>query len=298
MPLSIVSGDLAHTTADIVVNSAHPAPQIGTGVEKAIYDGAGPELLRERTAYGPLDEGVLFKSPAFQLKATFIYHVITPNYQDADAAIRLAAIYQMCLARALEDAVQSIAFPLLGSGNHIFPKAKALSIATDQIKQFLSLHDMDVILVIYDQKNFQIASPIDDVLDIPIMQAEYASLNAMRSIDEEAPSQESFQAMLFRLIDARGLHDVEVYKNANISRKVFSKIRSNAGYQPAKKTAIALSVSIQLSLDETLDLLATAGYTLSDYLLFDRIVRTFITRADYDIFALNETLFFYDQSTL
>ena len=106
-----------------------------------------------------------------------------------------------------------------------------------------------------------------------------------------------FSTMLMQLIDARGLSDAQVYKRANISRQHFSKMR-NPGYRPTKKTVVALAVALELPLPETQELLARAGFALSHSSKFDIIVEYFITRGDYDIFAINEALFAYDQPLL
>ncbi len=109
---------------------------------------------------------------------------------------------------------------------------------------------------------------------------------------------EPFNATLLRLIDAKGKTDVEVYKRANISRKLFSKIRTGKGYTPGKRTIIALAIALELTLEEANDLLERAGYTLSHSQLFDVIVEFFIVHGKYDTFEINEVLFKYDQPLL
>ena len=109
---------------------------------------------------------------------------------------------------------------------------------------------------------------------------------------------DTFQERLFRLIDERKLDDTEVYKKANLSRKLFSKIRCSSEYSPAKRTAVALAVALELDLPETEDLLRRAGLALSPSSKFDLIVTYFITHHIYDIFEINAALFKYGQPIL
>ncbi|MGI6010105.1 MAG: macro domain-containing protein [Ruminococcus sp.] len=109
---------------------------------------------------------------------------------------------------------------------------------------------------------------------------------------------ETFSQMLLRLIDERGLKDSYVYKKANIDRRHFSKIRKDRGYTPNRKTVLAFAIALELSLDETKDLMMRAGYAFSPSSKFDVIICYFIENREYDIYEINGTLFTYGQPLL
>ncbi len=109
---------------------------------------------------------------------------------------------------------------------------------------------------------------------------------------------ETFQQRLFRLIDASGMDDVQVYKKANIDRKVFSRIRCKADYRPSKNTAVAFAIALELDMDTMRDLLARAEIALSPSNDFDLIITFFVSHHRYDIYEINEALFQYNQPQL
>lgn len=258
--------------------------------------------------------------------------------EDKEESRRLLyAAYTNALKRAVENQYNSIAFPLISSGIYGYPKEEALQVATAAIRDFLADHDLDITLAVFDKASFavsrklmgEVASYIDEhFVDLhtakqrqlrhqdfePRLEAEvplrkpsivgrrllpHRAAETPASLDELVGSlDESFSRMLLRLIDAQEMTDVEVYKRANMDRKLFSKIRSDKGYMPSKRTALALAIALRLSPDETDDLLARAGYALSSAVMFDVIVSYFIAAGKYDVFEINEVLFAYDQPLL
>lgn len=131
--------------------------------------------------------------------------------------------------------------------------------------------------------------PLPTPVGAALPQAPSDLADRLRTLDE------SFQQALLRLIDERGIKDSECYKRAGVDRKLFSKIRSNPNYRPSKPTVIAFAFALRLSLDETADLLRKAGFALSHSSKFDVIVEYFIVNGRYDLNALNEALYEFDQ---
>lgn len=337
MPFTIVRQDITKMTVDAIVNAANTDLAMGGGVCGAIFKAAGAQELQAAcNQVAPIKTGEAAITPSFALPCKYVIHAVGPVYrhwnaQQSEALLRSA--YTESLRLASKNHIQSIAFPLISSGIFGYPKDEALKVASSAITDYLQSSDMDVFLAVFDKTAFavsekllgEIESYIDehyveehrirrrDLLDV---EREALSDDAIINYNAPMPSMaapaaagtgidelvgnldEPFGKTLLRLIDTKGKTDVEVYKRANIDRKLFSKIRTGKGYMPGKRTILALAIALELTLDETDDLLERAGFALSRSQKFDVIVEYFIVSGRFDIFEINEVLFKYDQPLL
>ena len=150
----------------------------------------------------------------------------------------------------------------------------------------------------------QLEKYINENLEMHILYSPYFSIKTrdkMSSIVKEREIEDFviekqkplFSQVLFKLIDDRGLDDVDVYKKARIDRRHFSKIRSNPDYNVSKNTAIALALALELDKINTDNLLESTGYILSDSNVFDLVIQFFIEKEIYDINLVNESLDYF-----
>ena len=339
MPFLMIRNDITKVAADAIVNPANRNLLQGSGTSRAIYQAAGEqELTAACEAIGYCDLGKAVCTPAFRLPAKYIFHAVCPAWQGGlfGEAEQLAGAYHSALELAAEYQCESVAFPLLSSGNYGYPKEQAFRIAVDTITQYVMDHDLTVYLVLYDRHSLAVSrklfTSVEEYIDdhyVAQNDESYEfdrwrreSAERRRRLEEEAAPMleaaappaapmaarslehlmdnlgESFTTPLLRLIDERGLKDSTVYKQSNISRQHFSKIQCNRDYNPKKKTVLAFAVGLHLSEDETIDLLQSAGYAFSDGSKRDWIVRYCLEHKIYNINQVNTLLFEYDQEQL
>ena len=163
MPFRIIRNDITKVSADVIVNTANPYPVIGRGTDSAVYQAAGEQqLLAERKKIGHIAPGQAAVTPAFGLSARYIIHTVGPAWEDGKHGERdiLHSCYEKSLAKAAELKAESIAFPLIATGVYGFPRDEALNIALAEIGKFLLTHDMEVILVVFDQEAFELSAEL------------------------------------------------------------------------------------------------------------------------------------------
>lgn len=332
MPLEIVRNDITKMTVDAIVNAANESLLGGGGVDGAIHYVAGPELLAECKTLGGCKTGKAKITSGYNLPAKYVIHTVGPIYEDGKHGEKalLESCYRESLALTKEHNCETVAFPLISSGVYGYPKDQALKVATQVISDFLLENEMKVYIVIFDKAAYKISEKLfsdiaeyidDNYVDehtdyrrermrmnmpmqasIGMFEADLCECKAIMPEDDLDSKlkqiDESFSQMLLRKIDEKGMTDAECYKKANIDRKLFSKIRGDVNYKPSKPTAIAFAISLELSLDETEDMLKKAGFALSHSNKFDIIIEYFISKGNYNIFEINEALFAFDQSLL
>lgn len=333
MPFEIVRNDIVNMRVDAVVNTANPNPVIGSGVDSGIHKKAGHELFVARQKIGCIDFGDAAITPGFDLDARYVIHTVGPVWEGGSHREEqiLSSCYRNSLTLAKEHECESIAFPLIATGNYGFPKPLALQIAVREISTFLLENEMQVYLVVFGKEAFalseklfkSVSSYIDEnyirskTLDEYGTESMYGSRLETRRIREQECSDmlvgaaitidsddwgqllkdldAGFSETLLQLIDRTGKKDSEIYKKANVDRKLFSKIRNNMDYRPSKTTALAFAFALELDVDETKDFISRAGFALSHSSKFDVIVEYFLVNGNYNVFELNEVLFAFDQ---
>ena len=334
MPFSIVRNDIARVRADVLVNAANERLAAGGGVCGAIFEGAGASRMAAACAQiGHCPTGSVVTTPGFDLPCRWVVHAVGPIWRGGSHGERelLRSCYRSVFAEAARLGAASVAFPLISAGIFGYPVREALDVARAEASAFLDDHpDVEVTLVVFTRDVVaqgvallgELREYVDGSPHLYDRSAELREFGAPEARSFAAPSpttsapiaahpvppdglaerlahlDASFSEALLALIDERGLTDAQVYRRANLSRQLFSKIRSKPDYRPSKPTAVALALALGLTLPQTQELLAHAGLTLSRSSKFDVIVEFYLARGVHDVMTVNEALFAFDQPLL
>ena len=395
MAFKIVRNDITKMDTEAIVNTANDNPTVGTGCDSAVYKAAGFDKLLEyrKEKIGFVPEGDVFITPGFDLKAKYIIHAVSPHYENGNAGEeeKLRSCYKKSLELAKANGIGSVAFPLISTGGFGYPKEEGMRIAVDEISAFLLKNDMQIYLVVFDEKSTSLGGKLypgleeyidrhyveekqDEEYDFGFVMEDSTCLlppdeSAVECLPDESAAEclsdesaaewlsededdqdyrrresrreskkgtkrfvkpesirfrsaesfaaagaalgakpayfdhpeiyesklkermrhrsDTFSEYLMYLIEQKGLSNTEVYKNAIVDKKIFSKIKNNPDYHPQKLTALCLCVGAKLNLDESKDLLARAGYALSPCDKTDIIFSFFIENEIYDMIELD-----------
>ena len=332
MPLQIINQDITKIHCDAVVNPTDSCFSGSGGTDRAIHEAAGPGLAEACSHLPPLGFSEVAETSGFNMPCRYIIHTMGPVWQGGDnnEASLLRACYVNALLKAKRLKLDSIAFPLISSGTFGFPKDKVLRIAIDAISDFIFASDSgpDVFICVIDRKAFELSKDIalkeylnrskkfvyedhalkmesaGDMAPISLNICAAAPAGAFEEDREESLDyvikhhDDTFAVLLLKLIDAKGMDEVECYKKANIHKNTFWKIKNDGKYRPSKPTVLAFAIALELTLDETNALLKSAGFAFSGNNYFDNIIEFYIRSGVYDIFEINAALYQYDQVCL
>lgn len=168
MPFQIVRNDITKMQVDAIVNTANPMPGYGAGIDTAVYEAAGvKELLAKRHEIGIIDRGCSVITDGYKLPARYIIHTVGTAWQGGDHGEEdiIRSCYRSVFKVALDNGIETLAIPLLASGSYGFPKGIALRIALSEIESFMADHDMELYLVVFDEKSFSLSSELYGDID-------------------------------------------------------------------------------------------------------------------------------------
>lgn len=209
MPFKIVRNDITHVKADVIVNTANPKPIYASGTDLAVYQAAGADkLLAERKKIGCIERGDIAVTGAYALNAKYIIHTVGPVWVDGmhKEFETLESCYAKSLQKALELGCDSIAFPLISTGVYGFPKDKALRIAVSVFSRFLLENEMQIILVVFDKKSFQLSGQLVGEID------SFIDANYIRQKRRSEYSRRPFRRSI---IESDITYDSEVYEECS-----------------------------------------------------------------------------------
>lgn len=139
----VVAGDITQLDVDAIVNAANQSLLGGGGVDGAIHEAAGPELLAECRTLGGCATGEAKITGGYRLPAKYVIHTVGPIYQTglADEPEQLRRCYQESLRLAAEKQVTVIAFPCISTGAFGYPREEACDLATSVVLEWLAQHE-------------------------------------------------------------------------------------------------------------------------------------------------------------
>lgn len=155
--IKLFQGDITTLDCEVIVTAANEALCGGGGVDGAVHNAAGPELVRASTSLGPCPAGEARITDGFDLDAKFVIHAVGPIFRnlDHDKEI-LAEAYRSSLKLAATNDARSIAFPCISTGAFGFPVEPACEIAVETVVSWLHENDLPALVIFccFEQDDF------------------------------------------------------------------------------------------------------------------------------------------------
>ncbi len=298
MPLKITENDIRRVKADAVIGILNP-------------------LMAE--ADGEVwTTGNITITPAQDMNAEYVLKMIgSPwTYGNLEQRQGLQYCFETVMYLAAVRGWKRIAVPLMNMRQYGYPRIESLEYLIAAAQDIPEEREMEILLVIPPDNPMELKTELAKKIKQYVKSRcheQSRAIEVLRNfigldrLNEDLDDQnvqckinldsilinagESFRRKLLRMIDERGMSDNEVYKAANLDRKLFSKIRCSDDYHPRKKTVLSLAIALRLNLDETTELLKSAGMAISSSSKAELVVEYCICHKIYDINAVNLILF-------
>ena len=156
--LEMIEGDITDLEVDAIVNAANEELQLGSGVAGAIREKGGPSIQQECNKAGSTFVGGAVITGAGNLKSKHVIHAVGPRMNEGDEDTKLENATRNTLQLAIENELDSLAFPAISTGIFGFPVDRCASIMIKTTKQFLENHAAPklVIFCLWGENNFKI----------------------------------------------------------------------------------------------------------------------------------------------
>lgn len=154
--IAVVEGDITRQKVDAIVNAANTSLLGGGGVDGAIHDAAGPELLAECRSLRGCPTGEAKLTRGYRLPAQWVIHTVGPVWRDGEHREDelLASCYRRSLELAVQAGIRTVAFPAISTGIYGFPLERATGIAVREVCGFIEKHSAPekVLFVCFDRR--------------------------------------------------------------------------------------------------------------------------------------------------
>jgi len=298
MPLKIIESDIRRVEADAVIGILNP--------------------LMAETSGNVWMTGDITITPAQDMNAEYVLKMIgSPwTYGNLEQRRGLQYCFETVMNVAAVRGWKRIVVPLMNMRQYGYPRIESLEYLIAAAQGIAEEREMEILLVISPDNPVELKTEVAKKIKQYVKSRCHEQSRAIEvfrnfigldRLHEDLDDQEvqcktnldsilinageSFRRKLLRMIDERGMSDNEVYKAANLDRKLFSKIRCSDDYHPRKKTVLSLAIALKLDLDETAELLKSAGMAISSSSKAELIVEYCICHKIYDINAVNLILF-------